>query len=69
MKPVEAIALQTWDAALDLEYAMRGVRTVLARRSSRGLLAVQKPPCPEGDPVCHTIVLHLPDGKGGVGRG
>jgi urease accessory protein len=68
MKPVEAGALRTWDAALDLAYAMRGGRTVLARRSSRGPLAVQKPLYPEGDPVCHTIVLHPPGGIAGGDR-
>ncbi len=68
MKPVESIALQTWDAALDLEYAMRGGRTVLARRSSRGPLAVQKTLYPEGDAVCHTIVLHPPGGIAGGDR-
>jgi len=68
MKPVEAIALRTWDAALDLAYAVRGGRTVLARRSSRGPLAVQKPLYPEGDPVCHTIVLHPPGGIAGGDR-
>ena len=68
MKPVEAVALRTWDAALDLEYATRGGRTVLARRSSRGPLAVQKPLYPEGDPVCHTIVLHPPGGIAGGDR-
>ncbi len=68
MKAVEAVALRTWDAALDLAYAMRGGRTVLARRSNRGPLAVQKPLYPEGDPVCHTIVLHPPGGIAGGDR-
>ncbi|MGH6628538.1 MAG: urease accessory protein UreD, partial [Burkholderiales bacterium] len=65
MKPVEAVALQTWDATLDLAYVMRGGRTIPAGRSSRGPLAVQKPLYPEGDAVCHTIVLHPPGGIAG----
>ena len=68
MKPVEAVPLRTWDATLDLAYAMRGGRTVLAHRSSRGPLAVQKPLYPEGDRVCHTIVLHPPGGIAGGDR-
>jgi urease accessory protein len=68
MKPVEAVSLRTGDAALDLEYAMRGGRTVLAHRSSRGPLAVQKPLYPEGDAVCHAIVLHPPGGIAGGDR-
>ncbi len=68
MKPVEAVPLRTWDATLDLAYAMRGGRTVLAHRSSRGPLAVQKPLYPEGDAVCHTIVLHPPGGIAGGDR-
>ena len=62
MKPVDAVAQRTWDAALDLAYAVRGGSTVLARRSSRGPHAVQKPLYPEGDLVCHTIVLYPPGG-------
>ncbi|MGQ0579695.1 MAG: urease accessory protein UreD [Betaproteobacteria bacterium] len=68
MKPVEAVPLRTWDATLDLAYLMRGGRTILARRSSRGPLAVQKPLYPEGDAVCHTIVLHPPGGIAGGDR-
>lgn len=65
MKPVEAAALQTWDAALELGYSYRDGRTVLARRSSRGPLAVQKMLYPESAAVCHTILLHPPGGIAG----
>jgi urease accessory protein len=66
MKPVEAMTLgavgapRTWEAELDLGYAFRAGRTTLARRSSRGPLAVQKPLYPESEAVCHTILLHPP---------
>jgi urease accessory protein len=65
MKPVEAVAARTWEAALDLGYAFRAGRTTLARRSSRGPLAVQKALYPESEAVCHTILLHPPGGIAG----
>lgn len=65
MKPVEAAAQQTWDAALELDYSFREGRTVLSRRSSRGPLAVQKMLYPESAAVCHTILLHPPGGIAG----
>jgi urease accessory protein len=65
MKPVETAVLQTWDAALELGYSFRHGRTVLARRSSRGPLAVQKMLYPESAAVCHTILLHPPGGIAG----
>lgn len=65
MKPVEAVALQTWDAALELGYSFRDGRTVLSRRSSCGPLAVQKMLYPESAAVCHTILLHPPGGIAG----
>ena len=68
MKPAEAIAPRGWDAALQLAFQRRGERSVLARRSSRGPLAVQKALYPEGDLVCHAILLHPPGGIAGGDR-
>lgn len=68
MKPVEAIAPRGWEAALQLAFQRRGERSVLAKRSSFGPLAVQKALYPEGDLVCHAILLHPPGGIAGGDR-
>ena len=50
-----------WKAKLELGYIARPERTVLAHRSRRGPLAVQRAFYPEG-PVCHSYILHPPGG-------
>lgn len=68
MKPVEAVVQRGWQAGLQLAFQRRGERSVLARRSSFGPLAVQKALYPEGDLVCHAILLHPPGGIAGGDR-
>ena len=68
MKPVEAVVPHGWEAGLRLAFQRRGERSVLARRSSFGPLAVQKALYPEGDLVCHAILLHPPGGIAGGDR-
>ena len=60
-----AIAEAGWKARLALEYALRENRSVLARREHSGPLVVQKSLYPEGDAVCHNIILHPPGGIAG----
>jgi urease accessory protein len=50
-----------WLARLQLTFAARNGRTVLASRAHSGPLVVQQPFHPEGK-VCHTYVVHPPGG-------
>lgn len=51
-----------WEATLELEFAHRAPRTVLARNRHVGPLQVQKALYPEGPGICHVAVLHPPGG-------
>jgi len=51
-----------WHARLALDFARLGLRTALVGNRHTGPLRVQKPLHPEGEAVCHAIVLHPPAG-------
>lgn len=50
-----------WSARITLGFVARTGRTLLAKRSRHGPLAVQRPFYPEGAP-CHCYLLHPPGG-------
>ena len=57
-----------WEANLRLRYAHQAGRTVLQEKRHTGPLVVQKALYPEGDAVCHTIIVHPPGGIAGGDR-
>jgi urease accessory protein len=56
---------RSWRAQLALGFARREARTILSSRHHHGPLVIQKPLYPEGDEVCHTILIHPPAGIAG----
>jgi len=54
-----------WQANLDLSFIHREDRTLLAAKSHRGPLQIQKALYPDGPRICHVTVLHPPGGVAG----
>jgi urease accessory protein len=50
-----------WHATLNLDYRLDGQRTVL-RHQHNGPLRIFKSLYPEGDAVCHNVIVHPPGG-------
>lgn len=55
----------SWKAELSLAFVSRNGKTILSEKRHDGPLVVQKPLYPEGDAVCHAIVVHPPAGIAG----
>ena len=54
-----------WPAELHLRFARHKIRTVLVEKRHSGPLLVQKAIYPEGEKVCHAVIIHPPGGIAG----
>jgi urease accessory protein len=60
-----ATAHDRWPAELHLRFARHRTRTVLIEKRHSGPLLVQKAIYPEGEKVCHAVIVHPPGGIAG----
>lgn len=71
MAPVNAVKQlfrslsPSWLAKLNLSYERTSIGTVLKKSLHEGPLRVQKALFPEGNDICHSIIIHPPAGIAG----
>jgi len=57
--------VKRWEARLDLDFKQLKSRSYLARNLHHGPLVLQKSLHPEGEGVCHGVIIHPPGGVAG----
>lgn len=63
---LQPIKMKQWQANLALDFWHESGRTYLARKKHDGPLVIQKTLYPEGQAICHGVIVHPP---GGVASG
>jgi urease accessory protein len=58
-------SIKRWEARLNLDFNIAKGRSYLAKKLHLGPLVLQKTLHPEGDAVCHGVVIHPPGGVAG----
>ena len=64
----QPIALNSWHGKLELVYAYNQGTTTLIHNQNQAPLKVQRPFYPEGQEVCHSVILHTAGGVVGGDR-
>jgi len=63
--PLNQFEVKRWEARLNLDFKVANGRSYLAIKLHAGPLVLQKSLHPEGDAVCHGVVIHPPGGVAG----
>jgi urease accessory protein len=63
LKPsISPVYSSSWQGSLSLEFARRADKTILSRERVQAPLKLQRPFYPEGEQVCHGVMLHTAGG-------
>ena len=57
-----------WQGILELEYRHHGGKTHISHQQSQAPLKLQRPFYPEGEGICHSVILHTAGGIVGGDR-